>query len=121
MPGDRFSELERQVLLDLLRRGIAESLSIQRRDGSTGHKVPKDTAPAADSFCARLRSIRRWIITREVAALLHCHTETIYRRVKSEGLPAHRDGRLLKYYPPEIADWIERRAAGMPRPRESRL
>jgi predicted DNA-binding transcriptional regulator AlpA len=57
-----------------------------------------------------LRTIKRWIVTKDVGALLHYHTETVYRRVKQEGLPAIRDVRRLKYDPPAIEDWLERRA-----------
>lgn len=60
---------------------------------------------------ARLRSIRRYITPKELAALMHWHPETVYRKAK-EGMPVDRDigqdgrGRRLKIYPPEIADWL---------------
>jgi hypothetical protein len=41
---------------------------------------------------------------------MHSDPETVRRRVKDENLPAQKDGRLWKFYPPEVADWLEQRA-----------
>ncbi len=63
---------------------------------------------------ARLRSIRRYITPRELAALLHWDLSTVYRRIKL-GMPVDRDvdsqgceGRI-QIYPPQIAAWLRRR------------
>jgi excisionase family DNA binding protein len=101
------SDIERRILVDLV-RSFAETYGTTNLR-SRVRKPVRQVAPAGESLCSYLRTIRRWIVTSEVATLLHCHTETVYKRVKVEGLPAHRDGRTLKYYPPEIADWLERR------------
>ena len=106
MPADALSNLEQRVLVDL-----AHSLAEPHGTNNLRSNVKKpvrQVAPAGESLCSYLRTIRCWIVTREVADLFHRHTETIYKRVEIEGLPAHRDGRTLKFYPPEIADWLER-------------
>ena len=60
---------------------------------------------------ALLRGIRRYITPKELAELLHWHTETVYRKIKA-GMPADRvvdaqgRGRQLKIYPPQVADWL---------------
>jgi hypothetical protein len=36
---------------------------------------------------------------------MHLHPETIYRRIQA-GMPAERDGRNVRLYPPAIADWL---------------
>jgi excisionase family DNA binding protein len=108
MRANVLADLEQRVLADLV-RSFAATHSVANQRSSLIKKPVRQVAPAGESLCSYLRSIRHWIVTRDVAVLLHCHTETIYRRVKIEGLPAHRDGRTLKYYPPEIADWLERR------------
>jgi excisionase family DNA binding protein len=107
MNSDVLSKLERRVLVDLV-RGRAVKPRVNDRRFVTNDQTTQ-VAPVGESLCAYLRTLRRWIVTKEVASLLHCHAETIYKRVKIDGLPAHRDGRTLKYYPPEIADWLEQR------------
>jgi excisionase family DNA binding protein len=107
MPANVLANLEQRLLADLV-RSFAETHAAANQRSSVKTSVSQ-VAPAGESLCSYLRTIRHWVVTKEVAALLHCHAETVYERVKIEGLPAHRDGRRLKYYPPEIADWLERR------------
>lgn len=78
---------------------------------STRGKMAKSALPLShEDMDTRLRLIRHYITPRELAALLHCHVETVYRMVKS-GMPVDRDvdgegrGRNLKIYPPRVADW----------------
>jgi len=107
MPTDPLSELERQVLRGLVRSCFAEEPSDKTRMRPRLHDQPKAVAPIGEDICSYLRGIRRWIITKELASLLHCHPETIYKRIKTDDVPAHRDGNRWKYYPPEIADWLD--------------
>jgi excisionase family DNA binding protein len=37
--------------------------------------------------------------------------DTIYRRIKSEGLPAQKDGRSYIFPTQEVFDWFKRRGA----------
>lgn len=110
MSRDPLFELEHQVLLDLVRSSFADTLTSSKRKNSGLPKRLGAVAPAGEDLYSYLRGIRRWIVTRELATLLHCHTETIYRRIETECMPAQRDGNRWKYYPPEIADWLERRS-----------
>jgi hypothetical protein len=107
MRANVLADLKQRVLADLV-HSFAETHAAANQRSSVKKPVSQ-IAPPGESLCSYLRSIRHWVVTREVAALLHCHAETIYQRVKIEGLPAHRDNRTLKYYPPEIANWLERR------------
>lgn len=118
MHADVLSEFERRVLIDLVRSLAVKPCANDRRSMANDQKG--QVTPPGEGFCSHLRTIKRWIVTKDVGALLHCHTETVYRRVKQEGLPAVRDGRRLKYYPPAIADWLERRAEQRERERNEK-
>jgi hypothetical protein len=107
MHANVLADLEQRVLANLVHSFVETHIAANQR--LSLKKSVRQVAPAGENLCSYLRSIRHWVVTREVAALLHCHAETVYKRVKIEGLPAQRDGRTLKYYPPEIADWLERR------------
>ena len=118
MPADSLSEFEMRVLSKLV-QDVGFGVGSSQPRLSSRMKVGQTTADGCSLF-SHLRTMKRWIATREVSELLHCHPETIYRRVKEEGLPAHRDGRRLKFYPPEIADWLELRDRKMsPDPTQS--
>ena len=93
MRANVLADLEQRVLADLV-HSFAETHAAANQRSSLKKPV-RQVAPAGESLCSYLRSIRHWVVTREVAVLLHCHAETIYKRVKIEGLPAHRDGRTL--------------------------
>jgi len=101
MHADVLSEFERRVLIDLVRSLAVRPCANDRRSMANDQKG--QVSPPGEGLCSHLRTIKRWIVTKDVGALLHCHTDTVYRRVKQEGLPAVRDGRRLKYYPPAIA------------------
>jgi excisionase family DNA binding protein len=45
----------------------------------------------------------------DVAKLLNCHAETVYRRIRYEGLPAHKDGARWKFDPAEVSHWMRKR------------
>jgi hypothetical protein len=104
--------LGRQILADLARSSPMGALPAtnalkSKRVGLAESAQP----PTGEDMDTRLRSMRRYITPRELAALLHWHPETVYRKIKA-GMPANRDvdaqgrGRRLKIYPPEIADWL---------------
>lgn len=112
MSEDLLTELGREILRDLARSTLAGTLPAQGDVRGKRARLPKSSvAPTAEDMDARLRSIRRYITPKELAALLHWHPETVYRKAK-EGMPVDRDigpdgrGRRLKIYPPEIADWL---------------
>jgi len=52
-----------------------------------------------------------WVGAEEVAAHLGIQKPTVYRWVKSEGLPAHRMGRLLRFKLSEVDRWAKGRDA----------
>jgi len=104
MADDLLSELGRQILVDLARASLIGALPA---GGELKTKrVPKMAlAPEGEDFDQRLRGIRRWISVKDYSALAHLHPETIRRRIKA-GMPADRDGRNWRIYPPAIADWL---------------
>lgn len=71
MPVNLQSDLERQILIDLVRGLAGTSGTSSSRCNAT--KSMKEAAPSGESLCSYLRTIRRWIVTKEVATLLHCH------------------------------------------------
>lgn len=50
----------------------------------------------------------------EVAAHLHVFTDTAYRRVDTQGLTAHRVGRLFRFRLPQTDVWVQSRGGGIP-------
>lgn len=59
------------------------------------------------SLIAHLRSKQGYMTPKEVAELLHCDRETVYKNIK-RGLPAERIHGRWKIDPHLLADWIER-------------
>ncbi|HEX4066995.1 MAG TPA: hypothetical protein VHZ09_13320 [Acidobacteriaceae bacterium] len=112
MSEDLLAELGRQILKDLARSSLAGALPAQDQVQGKRGRLPKSpVAPSGEDMDARLRGIRRYISAKELAALLHWHVETLYKKVK-QGLPVDRDigpdgrGRTLKFYSPQVADWL---------------
>jgi hypothetical protein len=104
--------LGRQTLDDFARSSPMKALrSTNALMGNPSTLLKSAPASASEDMDARLRSIRRYITPRELAALFHWHPETVYRKIKA-GLPAdrvvdeHGRGRQLKIYPPQVADWL---------------
>lgn len=56
-----------------------------------------------------------WVSVDEVSGHLGVAKDTIYRRIETRGLPAHRVGRLWKFKPSEVDAWVERGGAGYDR------
>jgi hypothetical protein len=112
MSHELFNRLHGQMLDDAVRShpvaGSGPIYDLKRKSGVMANRAP---ASEGDDMDTRLRSIRRYITPRELAALLHWHPETIYHKIKA-GMPADRlfDSlgrvRQLKIYPPQIADWM---------------
>lgn len=106
MADDLLAELVRKILADLARASLMGGLPSEADSKSKRGRLPRSAPPlSGEDMEARLRSIRRYITAKELAALMHWHPETVYRRIKS-GMPVDRDGRSVKIYPPEIADWF---------------
>jgi hypothetical protein len=112
MGEEMLAGLGLRILADLARSSLSGALTKANGTKRSRSRMPKSAQPlSGEDMDARLRQIRRYVTPRELAALLHWHVETVYRKVKG-GMPADRDvdqlghGRCLKIYPPEIADWL---------------
>jgi hypothetical protein len=112
MGDDLLAELGRQIPADLARSSLIGALPTESDSKSKRGRLPNSALPlSGEDMDARLRSIRRYITPKELAALLHWHLETVYRKIKA-GMPADRDvgeegkGWRLKIYPPKIANWL---------------
>ena len=74
----------------------------------------------ADNVLAYLERLPRYLAVSEVAKLLRKHSETIYRHINEDGLPAIKDGRRWKIDSAALADWYRKRTARKPsNPRSS--
>ena len=60
-----------------------------------------------------------WVGIPEVAAHLRVSKDKVYRWVDTQGLPAHRVGRLFRFRLSQVDDWVQNRGGGMP-PTKSR-
>jgi hypothetical protein len=103
--------LRPQLLADFARNNVMGA-STSTNDPKGRDRLPKSSQrPSGEDMDARLRSIRRYITPRELAALLHRDIETVYGKIKG-GLPADHDGdaqgrgNRIKIYPPQVANWL---------------
>lgn len=48
----------------------------------------------------------RWLSVEEIAKYLGVSKETVYRRLESKSIPAHRIGKLWKFKPSEVDRWV---------------
>ncbi len=48
-----------------------------------------------------------WVGIADVAAHLHVAKDTVYRWVDTQGLPAHRVGRLFRFRLSEVDKWVK--------------
>jgi excisionase family DNA binding protein len=103
------SDLGDKVLADLMRKSIRSGSVGESGLGSAPALTEKAVVPIGDDLQGYLRGLHRWLDSSEVADLLHYKVETVYRRIKCEGLPAHKDGRQWKFDSAEVAQWIEKR------------
>lgn len=112
MRDELLGELGRIILSDLAKSSLAAALPSELGPKADRRRLPKSSVSVSgEDMDTRLRGIRRYITPKELAALMHWHLETVYRKVRG-GMPVDRDvdeegkGRRLKIYPPEIADWL---------------
>lgn len=49
----------------------------------------------------------RWLSVEEIAQYLGISKETVYRWLEKKRIPAHRVGKLWKFKPSEIDDWVK--------------
>jgi excisionase family DNA binding protein len=110
MGANSVEELSRRILADLVRSSLAGALAGGAGLESGKLRRPRSIALSDEDLFTRLRSIRGCIVTKELASLMRWHSETIYRLIKTEGLPVHRTGKRLKFYPPEVASWLAKRS-----------
>lgn len=66
-------------------------------------KTAREASPAA-TLDQQLRT-QNCVTASVLAAILGCSVDTIHRRRRTQGLPAHFDGAHWKFYGPEVAAW----------------
>jgi excisionase family DNA binding protein len=112
LPGITTEPLRLRLRLRLYSSSQAQTLSSPALIGTPsvqwGWPVSKDNP---ENLISQLRSLHRFLTAKEVAKLLNCHTETIYKKIKHQGLPTTRDVGRWKIDPHRLADWIEKRSA----------
>jgi excisionase family DNA binding protein len=52
-----------------------------------------------------------WLSVEEIARHLNVSKETIYRWLEKEKIPAHRMGKLWRFKPSEVDEWITKGGA----------
>lgn len=72
------------------------------------------SARSTNNAGAIVASDEPWGGIPEVAAHLHVSTDTAYRWVDTQGLTAHRVGRLFRFGLPQIDVWVQSRRGGIP-------
>jgi hypothetical protein len=78
---------------DLMREQIRSGVVSQSNSRLPHAPKEKITPPVGDDIPGYVRMLHKWLCTSEIADILHCHVETVYRRIKYDGSPAHLDGR----------------------------
>lgn len=59
-----------------------------------------------------MQQIEPWFSVEEISRYLGVSKETVYRWLEKEQIPAHRLGKLWKFKPSEVDEWIMRGGAG---------
>ncbi len=54
----------------------------------------------------------RWLSVEEISVHLGVSKETIYRWLERKSIPAHRMGKLWKFRPAEVDNWVISGGAG---------
>ena len=72
------------------------------------------SARSINNAGAIVASDEPWVGIPEVTAHLHVSTDTAYRWVDTQGLTAHRVGRLFRFRLPQIDVWVQSRGGGIP-------
>jgi excisionase family DNA binding protein len=65
-------------------------------------------------------AIEPWFSVEEIAEHLCVSKETIYRWLEKEKIPAHRMGKLWRFKPSEVDDWVMRGGAAHEVEKEAR-
>jgi len=60
-----------------------------------------------------MQQIEPWFSVDEIASHLGVSKETVYRWLEKKQIPAHRLGKLWKFKPSEVDQWIVRGGAEM--------
>ena len=102
---DPLTDLGRRI------RSLVNSLPTEEELKAKRIRLPKSAVPLnGPSLDKRLREIDdRPLDTRLLGQLLGRHEETIRRRVKS-GMPHFYEGRNLRFFGPQVADWLLERS-----------
>lgn len=58
-------------------------------------------------------NIHRYLSVAEIATYLGVKTDTVYKWLNNNRIPAHKVGRLWKFDKAEIDDWVKSGSAGM--------
>jgi excisionase family DNA binding protein len=59
-----------------------------------------------------MQAIEPWYSLEEIARHLGVSKETIYRWLERRNIPAHRMGKLWKFKPSEVDQWVKDGGAG---------
>lgn len=100
------AQLGDHVLADPLRSSLSCAPVWSALTNKMGERLP-----LGPLTLDRTPSMRRLLTVRDIACLLHCHPETVYRQIRTEDLPAKRHGNRWKFDPVEIANWLQQRTA----------
>ncbi len=52
-----------------------------------------------------------WLSADAIATHLGVTKDTVYTWIAEKGMPAHKVGRLWKFQPTEVDDWVRRKGA----------
>lgn len=52
-----------------------------------------------------------WLSADDIATHLGVTKDTVYTWIAAKGMPAHKVGRLWKFQPAEVDDWVRRKGA----------
>jgi len=105
MTDDPLNELGRRI------RSLVNSLPSEEELKAKRMRLPKSAVPLhGETLDRRLRTIDdRSIDASLLARVLDRDLETIYRRVKA-GMPCFYEGRNLRFFLPQVADWLLERS-----------
>lgn len=58
------------------------------------------------SIGVEMETLERWLSVEEIGDYLGVSKETVYRWLDKAAIPAHRIGKLWKFKPSEVDDWV---------------
>lgn len=62
----------------------------------------------------------RWLSVDEISQYLGVSSDTVYRWIEKQSMPAHRMGRLWKFKKDEIDGWVKSGGAADPHKKDTR-